>query len=108
MALPPPTKEDLEYCKRIAKGGPRTFQFHKGVAEGFFSCLIGRQGSVGTIFGGVRTPSVCHAKNGTPRLTFRPVSIKLDTKDLLKIIYDIPVTSATKFKKHKINKNIAK
>ena len=41
---------------------------------------------------------------GTPRLlnTFESASIKLDTKSVMKINYDVPIHSATKLKKHKV------
>ena len=41
---------------------------------------------------------------GTPRLryAFGSVSIKLDSKSVVKINYDVPITSAAKLKRHKV------
>ena len=45
---------------------------------------------------------------GTPRLgsTFGPDSIALDTKNVVKLNYDVSITSATKLKKHKVRNEL--
>ena len=53
----PPTRGDLEKCKKLQKGGPGKFWFVKGGAEGFLHVLLG---DIGTIFGGGCTPSAYH------------------------------------------------
>ena len=59
----------MENCKKIAKGGSRTFWLNQGGAGGFFIFSWGT-GGVGTIFRGGVTSSACHvfflvAKNKT-------------------------------------------
>ena len=69
--ISPPTRWDVENCKKkMQKGGPGTFWFNKGVAEGFFHVWLDGRGGGG---GGGRdcwdhfwwdcTPSACHVKS---------------------------------------------
>ena len=52
--VPPPTKADLENCKKIAKGEGRIFQHDNGGVERLFCLTEGdRVVGIGTIFGGV-------------------------------------------------------
>ena len=85
-------------CKR---GNPKHFNLIKGELRLFFMVSWEAEGAE-NIFG--CTPFTCYTNKGTPRFwnTFGPASIILDTKDAVKINYDIPVTSATKLNEQNV------
>ena len=94
----PSNKRDLEYCKKNCKSGDTDHFSLISMKLRSFSLFSWWARGVGTILGSGCTP-LPGMQTGTPR----PASSALDTKTVVKINHDIPVTSATKLKKPKVD-----